>query len=89
MSEDYSKVLLQMQNWMSSIVRWNAIFLLPPSVYFDEAMDRRMILLENCLCLKGTWIFKPQAISSYVHDICHGGQRQCGVLAVRDIVIIM
>ena len=44
---------------------------------------------EGCHVLRGLWVFKPQTVSSYVHDLRHGRERQRRVQAIGDIAIIM
>ena len=87
--EDYCKVFEQLKNWMSFLLRWNAIFLFPAGIYFDEEMRSKMCLPERCHWLHGLWLFKAQTVTSYTHDLRHGEQKVRGVQAVGNVGIIM
>ena len=53
-NEDYNIVFNQLKKRMTAIVRWNAVFLFPPGIYFDESMRTKMTLPEGCTYLRGT-----------------------------------
>jgi hypothetical protein len=87
--EEYKTVLRQLQRWMINITRWNAVFLLPAGTYFEQGMRDLIAMSPECSWLRGVWMFQPQTVPTYVHDLKHGGQVERGVQVLGDVAIIM
>jgi hypothetical protein len=45
---EYGKVLQQLQRWMASVHRWNAIFLLHVGLFFEEKMRETFAMSGGC-----------------------------------------
>ena len=50
---EYGNVMQQVKKWMERIHRWNAIFLFPTRVFFDDSMRMRFGLATECTLLCG------------------------------------
>lgn len=74
---------------MVGIERWNIIFLLPPSMYFDGGMEDLMKLLGECTWLWGTCTFHVETMSTYLLDFTKGGRVVLSIKLIGDVVIIM
>ena len=47
----YGNVVQHVKKWMERIHKWNAVFLLPARVFFDESMQTRFGLVAECIFL--------------------------------------
>jgi hypothetical protein len=50
---EYGNVMQHVKKWMEGIHRWNAVFLLPAGIFFDESMRTRFGLAAECTLLRG------------------------------------
>jgi hypothetical protein len=48
---EYGNVMQHVKKWMEGIHRWNAVFLLPAGIFFDESMRTRFGLAAECTLL--------------------------------------
>jgi hypothetical protein len=49
----YGNVMKQVKRWMEGIHRWNAIFLLPAGLFFEESMRTSFGIRAECTLLRG------------------------------------
>jgi hypothetical protein len=74
---------------MEGIHRWNAVFLLPTRIFFDESMRTRFGLAAECTLLRGIWIFKATTVATSGQDLRNGGQVEQSVQAIGGVAIVM
>jgi hypothetical protein len=70
---EYSNVMQYVKKWMEGIHRWNAVFLLPAGIFFDESMRMRFELATECTLLRGVWIFEAATVATSGQDLKNGG----------------
>ena len=78
-----------MKKWMEGIHWWNAIFLLPVGIFFDDNMQTRFGLAAKCTLLRGVWVFEATTVPMSGHDLWNGGQVEQFVQAIGDMAIVM
>ena len=61
----YGNVMQQVKKWMEGIYRWNAIFLLPAGIFFNDNMQTRFGLATECTLLRGVWIFEVETVATF------------------------
>ena len=71
---EYGNVMQQVKKWMAGIHRWNAIFLLPIGVFFDDSIQTRFGFAAECTLLCGFWIFDAAMVGTSGQDLKKGGQ---------------
>jgi hypothetical protein len=71
---EYGNVMQHVKKWIEGIHRWNAIFLLPAGILFDESMRTRFGLAVECTLLRGIWIFEAATVVASGQDLTNGGQ---------------
>jgi hypothetical protein len=77
------------KKWMEGIHRWNAIFLLPTGIFFDDSMRTRFGLAAECTLLRGVWIFEAATVAGSGQDLRTGGQVEQSVQAIGGVAIVM
>ena len=87
--EQFSRAFAQLALWMTNIVRWNVIFLLPPAVYANEELFTKLKLPEGCSMLRGCWAFDTDSVNPYSNDFTENGRLQQTVQPIGDIIICM
>jgi hypothetical protein len=78
-----------LKKWMEGIHRWNAVFLLPIGIFFDESMWTRFGLAAECTLLRGVWIFEAATVAASRQDLRNGGQVEQSVQANGSMAIVM
>jgi hypothetical protein len=68
MEVEYSNVMHHVKKWMEGIHKWNAVFLLPIGIFFDDSMRTRFGLATEC-----TFLARCLDIRS-----CNGGRVRAG-----------
>jgi hypothetical protein len=86
---EYGNVMEQIKKWMEGIHRWNAVFLLPARIFFDESMRTRFGLAAECTLLQGIWIFEAVTVAASEQDLRNGGQVEQSMQAIGSVVIVM
>ena len=86
---EYGNVMQHVKKWMEGIHRWNAIFLLPVGVFFDDNMRTRFGLIAECTLLRGCWIFDATTVATPGQDLKNGGQVEQFVQAIGGVAIVM
>ena len=79
----------QVKKWMAGIHRWNAIFLLPAGVFFDDSMWPRFGLAAECTLLCGFWIFDAAMVATSGQDLKNSRQVEQSVQAIGGVAIVM
>jgi hypothetical protein len=74
---------------MEGIHRWNAVFLLPAGIFFDDSMRTRFGLAAECTLLRGVWIFEAAMVAGSGQDLRTGGQVEQCVQAIGGVAIVM
>jgi hypothetical protein len=74
---------------MEGIHRWNAVFLLPTGIFFDESMRTRFGLAAECTLLRGVRIFKAAMVAAFGQDLRNGRHVEQSVQAIGGVVIVM
>lgn len=74
---------------MTDIERWNVIFLLPPAVFANEELFRKLNLPKNCSHLHGCWAFGPASTDHHVLNFTGGGHLRQAVEPFGAIVVSM
>ena len=87
--EQLTTVFVQLALWMTDIERWNVIFMLPPAVFANEKLFRKLHLHENCSHLHGCWAFGPTSIDHHALNFTKGGHLQQAVEPFGAIVVCM
>jgi hypothetical protein len=77
------------KKWMEGIHRWNAVFLLPVGIFFDDSMRTRFGLAAECTLLRGVWIFEAATVAGFRQDLRNGGQVEQSVQAIGGVAIVM
>jgi hypothetical protein len=77
------------KKWMEGIHRWNAVFLLPVGIFFDDNMQTRFGLAAECTLLRGVWIFETATVGASRQDLRNGGQVEQSVQAIGGVAIVM
>jgi hypothetical protein len=70
---EYGNVMQHVKKWMEGIHRWNAVFLLPTGIFFDDSMRTRFGLAAECTLLRGVWIFEAATVATSGQDLKSGG----------------
>jgi hypothetical protein len=78
-----------MKKWMEGIHRWNAVFLLPARIFFDESMRTRFGLAAECTLLQGIWIFEAATVAAFGQNLRNGGHVEQCVQVIGGVVIVM
>ena len=86
---EYGNVMQLVKKWMAGIHRWNAIFLLPAGVFFDDSMRTRFGLAAECTLLCGFWIFDVATVATSGQELKNGGQVEQFVQAIGGVAIVM
>jgi hypothetical protein len=86
---EYGNVLQHVKKWMEGIHRWNAVFLLPVGIFFDDNMRTRFGLAAECTLLRGVWIFEAATVVGSRQDLRNGGQVEQSVQAIGGVAIVM
>jgi hypothetical protein len=86
---EYGNVMQHMKKWMEGIHRWNAVFLLPTGIFFDDNMRTRFGLAAECTLLRGIWIFEAAMVAGSGQDLKNGGQVEQSVQAIGGVAIVM
>ena len=79
----------QVKKCMEGIHRWNAIFLLPAGVFFDDSMRTRFGLTAESILLRRCWIFDITTVVTFGQDLKNGGQVEQFVQAIGGVAIVM
>jgi hypothetical protein len=74
---------------MEGIHRWNAVFLLPTGIFFDESMRTRFGLAAECTLLRGVWIFEAATVAVSGQDLRNGEQVEQSIQAIGGVAIVM
>jgi hypothetical protein len=77
------------KKWMEGIHRWNAVFLLPARIFFDDSMRTRFGLAAECTLLRGVWIFEAATVAASKQDLRNGGYVEQSVQAIGGVAIVM
>jgi hypothetical protein len=86
---EYDNIMQHVKKWMEGIHRWNAVFLLPTVIFFDDSMRTRFGLAVECTLLRGVWIFEAATVASSRQDLRNGGQVEQSVQAIGGVAIVM
>jgi hypothetical protein len=86
---EYNNVMQHVKKWMEGIHRWNAVFLLPAGIFFDESMRTRFGLAAECTLLRGVWIFEVATVAASGQDLRNSGQVEQSVQAIGGAAIVM
>jgi hypothetical protein len=86
---EYGNVMQHVKKWMEGIHRWNAVFLLPAGIFFDDNMRTRFGLAVECTVLRGVWIFETTTVAGSGQDLRTGGQVEQSVQAIGGVAIVM
>jgi hypothetical protein len=86
---EYGNVMQYVKKWMEGIHRWNAVFLLPTRIFFNESMRTRFGLAAEYTLLRGVWIFEAATVAASGQDLRNGGQVEQCVQAIGSVVIVM
>ena len=87
--EQFTRAFAQLALWMTDIERWNVMFLLPPAVFANEELFRKLHLPENCSHLHGCWAFGPASTDHHVLNFTEGGHLRQAVEPFGAIVVCM
>ena len=79
----------QVKKLMEGIHKWNAIFLLPAGIFFDDSMQMRFGLATECILLRGFWIFDAATVATSGQDLKNGRQVEQSVQAIGGVAIVM
>jgi hypothetical protein len=85
----YGNVMQYVKKWMEGIHKWNAVFLLPTGIFFDESMRTRFGLASECTLLRGIWIFEAAKVATSGQDLRNGGQVEQCVQAIGGVAIVI
>jgi hypothetical protein len=77
------------KKWMEGIHRWNAVFLLPAGIFFDDSMRTRFGLAAECTLLRGVWIFEAATVAGSGQDLRNGKEVEQSVQAIGGVAIVM
>jgi hypothetical protein len=86
---EYGNVMQYMKKWMEGIHRWNAVFLLPVGVFFNESIRMRFGLIAECTLLRGVWVFEAATVAASGQDLRNGGLVEQSVQAIGGVAIVM
>jgi hypothetical protein len=86
---EYGNVMQYVNKWMEGIHRWNAVFLLPTGIFYDESMRTRFGLTGECTLLRGVWIFEVAMVAASGQDLRNSGQVEQSVQAIGSVAIVM
>lgn len=87
--EQFSRAFVQLGLWMTNIERWNVIFLLPPGVFANEELFRKLKLPEGCSMRRGCWVFDIRSVESYLLHFTENERLKQTVQPMGDVVICM
>jgi hypothetical protein len=86
---EYGNVMQYVKKWMEGIHRWNAVFLLPTGIFFNESMRTRFRLAAECTLLQGVWIFEAATVAASRQDLRNGGHVEQSEQAIGGGAIVI
>jgi hypothetical protein len=89
MEVEYGNVMQHVKKWMEGIHRWNAVFLLPAGIFFDDNMLTRFGLAAECTLLRGIWIFEATTVAASGQDLRNGRHVEQSVQVIGGVAIVM
>jgi hypothetical protein len=84
--EQFTRVFAQLTLWMTTVKRWNVIFLLPLAVFATDELITKLKLPEGCSYQRGCWAF-GQTLVDHPLNFTDGGRLQQAVEPIGDIII--
>ena len=86
--EQFTRVFAQLALWMTTVERWNVVFLLPPAVFATEELITKLKLPEGCSHRRGCWVF-GQTLVDHPLNFTDRGRLQQAVEPIGDIIICL